>query len=251
MNPVSLSPVSISPVGPAQGARGSLRGNPLPWSASLIEDLLIHPVRSPSRKAHALQRVCQALCRAHGIVPVVHGSVPNERSILVSNHLGYIDPIAICSAVPAIPIAKSEVRNWPLVGSTAARYGTVFVERGNPQSGANALRKAVRRLAGGASVLNFPEGTTTREAPGSFHTGVFGLSRLVAVPVVPVCIRFEDPKLCWIDDQTFLPHYLRSLRNKPHVVHIEFGRAMPAKHHRSNESHAEAARVWIRGRFMC
>jgi 1-acyl-sn-glycerol-3-phosphate acyltransferase len=137
------------------------------------------------------------------------------------------------------------------VGNLAARYGTMFVERGNPQSGANALRKAVRRLAGGASVLNFPEGTTTCEAPGRFQSGVFGLSRLVGVPVVPICIRFEDPALCWVDEQTLVPHYLKSLRNKPHTVHIEFGRPMPAKHHRSNESHAEAARVWIRGRFMC
>jgi 1-acyl-sn-glycerol-3-phosphate acyltransferase len=170
---------------------------------------------------------------------------------LVANHLGYIDPIAICSAVPAIPIAKSEVRDWPLVGSVAARYGTMFVERGNPESGANALRKAVRRLAGGASVLNFPEGTTTRGAPGPFKSGVFGLARLVGVPVVPVCIRFEDPELCWVDEQTFVPHYLWSLRNKPHTVHVEFGRPLLAKEHRSNESHAEAARVWIRGRFLC
>lgn len=60
-------------------------------------------------------------------MPIVHGNLPTEPAILVANHLGYIDPIAICSVAPAIPIAKQEVRDWPLLGGAAARYGTMFV----------------------------------------------------------------------------------------------------------------------------
>jgi 1-acyl-sn-glycerol-3-phosphate acyltransferase len=146
--------------------------------ARLLEELWIPPVQSPARRAHGLRQLCRSLCRAHGIVPVVHGRIPDGPNIFVSNHKGYIDPIAICSATPAIPIAKAEVRSWPLLGSVAERYGTLFVERGDAFSGANVLRKCVRRLAGGASVLNFPEGTTTVGLPERFARGVCRAPRI-------------------------------------------------------------------------
>jgi lyso-ornithine lipid O-acyltransferase len=220
--------------------------NGLRNGARFLGDLWNPPVRSPARQALGLQRLCQSLCRAHGIVPIVHGTAPRSPRLLVSNHLGYIDPIAICSVVAALPIAKSEVQRWPLIGNVSERYGTLFVERGNPFSGANVLRRAVRRLAAGANVLNFPEGTTTADLPEHFQTGVFGLSRLVELPVVPICLRFENPELCWVDEQTFVPHYLRSLRSKPHVVHVSFGPEMHASAHTSDRAHANAALEWVR-----
>lgn len=226
--------------------RTRLASSGLRDSARFLGDLWNPPVRSPARLALGLQRLCQSLSRAHGIVPIVHGTAPAGPRLLVSNHLGYIDPIAICSVVPALPIAKSEVQKWPLIGNVTERYGALFVERGNPFSGANVLRRAVRRLAAGANVLNFPEGTTTAGLPEHFHTGVFGLSRLVELPVVPIRLRFENPELCWVDEQTFVPHYLRSLRSKPHLVHITFGPEMHASEHGSDRAHANAALEWIR-----
>jgi 1-acyl-sn-glycerol-3-phosphate acyltransferase len=232
--------------GTAATSRARLNTNGLRDGARLLGDFWVPPVRSPARLAFGLQRLCQSLCRAHGIVPIVHGEAPRGPKLLVSNHKGYIDPVAICSVVPTLPIAKSEVRQWPLIGSIAERYGALFVERGNPFSGANVLRRAVRRLAGGANVLNFPEGTTRVGLPEQFQTGVFGLSRLVELPIVPIRLSFENPELCWVDEQTFVPHYLKSLRSKPHVVHVTFGPALRASEYRSDRAHADAALEWIR-----
>jgi hypothetical protein len=72
---------------------------------------------------------------------------------------------------------------------------------------------------------------------------------LVEVPVVPICIRFQNPELCWVDDQTFVPHYLATLRKKPHVVQLDFGLPLPAEDYSSDEEHAEAARSWIAERL--
>lgn len=214
-----------------------------------LNDLVLGPAETPARKAYALHRLCQALCASHGIITRARGVVPQGPLILVANHRGYIDPVAICGVVPCAPIAKAEVSDWPLIGRMGARYNTLFVQRGEPFSGASVLRRAARSLAGGANVLNFPEGTTTRGGPRPFQRGVFGLARIVDVPVVPVCIRFGNPELCWIDDQTFVPHYLRSLRSKPHLVELEFGPRLQAQSFASDQEHAEAARRWIASRI--
>jgi hypothetical protein len=52
-----------------------------------------------------------------------------------------------------------------------------------------------------------------------------------------------------VDEQTFVPHYLKSLRSKPHVVHLEFGPALRADDHDTDEAHAHCALDWIRGRL--
>lgn len=212
-----------------------------------LNDVLVRPVEGPARKAYALHRLCRALCVAHGFETRVNGTAPLGPKIFVANHLSYVDPIAICGTVPCTPIAKAEVAAWPLVGRMGARYNTIFVDRHNPFSGARALRSAVRLLAAGADILNFPEGTTTLGALRPFRRGIFGLARLAGVPVIPVRVRFESPELCWVDEETFVPHYLKTLRSKPHRVELDFGPALAAASFTSDQAHADAAREWIAG----
>jgi lyso-ornithine lipid O-acyltransferase len=211
----------------------------------LLHDVLVRQGESPARKAFALHRLCQVLCSTHSIVPHLRGKVPAGPLLLVANHKSYIDPVAIASVIPCAPIAKAEIQSWPLVGTVAARYNTLFVERGNVRSGANALRAAVRALLSGANVLNFPEGTTTAGFPTTFKRGIFGLARLVGLPVVPLSVEFENEELCWIDDQTFVPHYLRSLRAKPHHIELTLGAPLWPHDFASDQAHADAARAAV------
>jgi len=169
------------------------------------------PADSPRERAERLRWVAENLSALHGLDIRVRGAVPAGPCALVANHLGYLDPVAMMAQLPAIPIAKAEVADWPVIGELGAATGCLFVRRESPLSGARVLRGALRALDAGVPVLAFPEGTTTagdRVLP--FRRGLFGVARIAGVPVAPVTVRYEDGARPWIGDDPFVPHYLRT-----------------------------------------
>jgi 1-acyl-sn-glycerol-3-phosphate acyltransferase len=183
----------------------------------------------------------------HGFQLRVEGAQPSRPAILVANHVSYVDAPALASLAPCTVIAKGEVRKWPLLGAGAAALGVLFVERGSPHSGARALRGAMRALAAGVSVLGFPEGTTSRgDDVLPFRRGLFGVARLLDVPVVPIAIHYTTPEMVWVGDTWFLPHYLRTAMRPSSLVQVRIGRAVsPAEYH-SAEDLAHRVRSQVR-----
>lgn len=200
---------------------------------------------TPQERAERLSRVCGNVCRVHRLRIFCEGRVPSKPVIYVCNHLGYVDPVAFCSVVPCSPIAKSEVSQWPGLGSLARRTGAIFVERGNPYSGALALRKARRSLNAGVSVLNFPEGTTTTGQLLEFHRGVFGLAEKMGVPVVPVAVSFERRALCWVGDENLVSHYFRVVAGRQHKIQLLFGSELRGETGLKSFGASQRARRWI------
>jgi 1-acyl-sn-glycerol-3-phosphate acyltransferase len=109
--------------------------------------------------------------------------------LLASNHLSYFDiPLTGAWAPrPTIYFAKSEIREWPLVGGIAAAYGSVFVRRG--EADRQAIREALGALAAGQMVGFFPEGHRSHGA-GLLraHPGVALLAQRSGALVWPVAI---------------------------------------------------------------
>jgi lyso-ornithine lipid O-acyltransferase len=163
----------------------------------------------PQEQAARLGELCRMVCDLHRIQIEVLGQLPRSPAIVIANHLGYIDPVVLCALMPLSPIAKREIADWALVGVPLERLNVSFVRRGAPESGARVLLRALRALRAGVSVLNFPEGTTSRGGLLPFHLGAFWLSRRSGVPVVPVAMDFEDLGMCWVDREAFLPHYAK------------------------------------------
>jgi 1-acyl-sn-glycerol-3-phosphate acyltransferase len=219
--------------------------NPTAAVGHLLQDVALRPLGTPLARARALSKTCRMLCQMHQLRPRLEGKLPTGPVIFVSNHMGYVDPLAICSLVPCSPIAKSEVATWPLIGGLAEQLNVIFVERGNHQSAALALQTAMRRLEAGVSILNFPEGTTTRGEMRDFRRGIFGISALMGVVVVPLALSFDDPELCWVDDDNLVGHYSRSMIGRPHRVDIEVGPAMQAGATESPTEFAGRVRNWI------
>lgn len=98
--------------------------------------------------------------RAMGVQLQVCGEVPPE-GLIVCNHLSYLDIIAISAAAPAVFVAKSELRSWPIVGWIARRTGTIFAERGRPSSAGRTVKDIQGALRAGSRVVLFPEGTSS------------------------------------------------------------------------------------------
>ncbi|MDA9703024.1 1-acyl-sn-glycerol-3-phosphate acyltransferase [Paracoccaceae bacterium] len=84
----------------------------------------------------------------------------SEAHVFVSNHISWIDILAINSTLDVVFIAKKEVRSWPGLGVLAALAQTIFIERKslNALSHKRALEECLKK---GQSIFFFPEGTST------------------------------------------------------------------------------------------
>lgn len=174
-------------------------------------------------RGHRFHETSRAACELHRLDLRVRGAVPREPGVLVSNHLGFIDPLILGTLKPCAPIAKAELGAWPVVGGAAERMGAMFVDRSDAMSGASVLWRARRYLEAGVTVLNFPEGTTTEgKTMAPFKRGLFGLARHLNVPILPVHLRVPSD-LRWVGDDYFLPHYLRFARRARTEVVLTVG----------------------------
>jgi 1-acyl-sn-glycerol-3-phosphate acyltransferase len=93
---------------------------------------------------------------------VTRVGVPLKRDVFyISNHLNWIDILALAGQSGTAFVSKEELRQAPVVGWLSTLNRTVYVKRENRMGVAeqiNALRDA---LAENWSVTVFPEGTTT------------------------------------------------------------------------------------------
>jgi 1-acyl-sn-glycerol-3-phosphate acyltransferase len=192
------------------------------WSARADE--------APRATAYAprAQRTAKAILAGHGVEVRTHGRPPEGPAVLVANHVSYLDPLVVSAAAPCISIAKGETADWPLIGRGLRALGVLFVRRGDAHHGAVTLLRALRALRVGATVLNFPEGTTSDgRHVGEFRRGIFGVAALAGVPVVPTRIVYSNDGAHWYGGQTFLPHYWRLAGVPSLVARVIFGDPLP------------------------
>ena len=84
----------------------------------------------------------------------------SKAHIFVSNHISWIDILAINSILDVVFIAKKEVRSWPGLGVLAALGQTIFIER-KSLNALSQMRAVEECLKKGKSIFFFPEGTST------------------------------------------------------------------------------------------
>ncbi|WP_229726563.1 lysophospholipid acyltransferase family protein [Sphingomonas alpina] len=88
--------------------------------------------------------------------------VPLKRDVFyISNHLSWIDILAIAGQSGTAFVAKQEIRAAPVVGWLSTLNRTVFVKRENRLGVAEQINQLRDALTDNWSVTVFPEGTTT------------------------------------------------------------------------------------------
>ncbi|MBL8140170.1 MAG: 1-acyl-sn-glycerol-3-phosphate acyltransferase [Acidobacteria bacterium] len=116
--------------------------------------------------------------------------VPPKRSyVFVSNHSSFYDIPVIYWHVPFDMriIAKASLGAFPFIGWHLRRAGHVLVQRDNP--GASAFAQVKTLMAGGHSLIVFPEGTRSADGNvGRFRSGIFQLAIEAGLPVVPIAV---------------------------------------------------------------
>jgi 1-acyl-sn-glycerol-3-phosphate acyltransferase len=160
-----------------------------------------------------------------GAHPLTEGPV-----LLVANHVSWIDVQALGLLHGPRFVAKTEVRDWPLVGRMVAGLGTIFHRRGSCRDAGRVKDVLARSLVTGGRAAVFPEGTTTDGGRvGKFHAAFLQAAIDAAVPVQPVAIRYREADgttstaAAFVDDMSFLASLARVLARPALVVELTFG----------------------------
>lgn len=162
---------------------------------------------------------------ALGIEVETHSEPLRENVILVGNHISYLDIPLLMGQVPARFLSKSIIKYWPVIGSTAKRGGTVFVNRSNKKSRNRAVTEIMNQINQSSQpVVIFPAGTTTHGTEAPWRPGAFRIAHMTKRPIQPFRLNYSPGRVAAYIDRDFFPVHLEGLnRAGPIKAHIEFG----------------------------
>ena len=181
-------------------------------------------------RAAWLSRSSRRHLKIFGYSASVSGDVP-KRGLLITNHLSYLDVLTISAVTPAVFVAKSEIRGWPLFGWFAAIAGTVFVNRERRIHVGEVNREIETALAAGALVVVFAEGTSTNgDTILPFRTSLLEPAARGDHEITVGWLHYEVPggnagrDVCYWGDHSFLPHVLNMLGQKSIRATLRFAK---------------------------
>ena len=157
----------------------------------------------PFGRGGALRTVARAILAVLGVTVRRRGPAPRSGSLLVANHVSWLDVVALVAVTPVRLVAKREVRGWPAIGLLARRAGTIFVDRARPKTLTATVAEVAATLRAGHPVAVFPEGTTfCGTASGRFRPALFQAAVDAGAPVVPVAIGYGGTAAAFVGDDT-------------------------------------------------
>ena len=163
----------------------------------------------PRRFLRGVARICGARVR-------IEGAPPRFGTLLIANHISWLDIPVLAGATGCAFVSKAEVADHPLLKWIADQNGTLYVNRSDKRAihgQAERLRAALRR---GQPLAIFPEGTVG--VGGRLLPFKPSLLSAVAPPpegveMRPVAIDYHGRAgdLAWIPGEPGLTNFLRVL----------------------------------------
>ena len=162
----------------------------------------------------------------------VHGTPPRPPFFLASNHLGYLDILAIAQVVPTVFVSKAEVRDWPVVGWLTRLADTLYIKRERKSDIPRANGDIAAAVARGDSVSLFPEGTSSEsDFVLPVRPPLLEVAAKNGIPVSVAALYFEtrpgDPHahraICYYGDMVFAEHVWKLLHLRGFTITIRFG----------------------------
>ena len=149
--------------------------------------------RRRRRGSWAVRHAARWVLRALGVRTTVQGAPRSGPSLVVGNHVSWLDILVLAGCTPMVMVAKSEVRSWPVIGGAAVRAGTIFLQRNALRALPGTVEEITAALRSGLRVQVFPEGTTRcGGAVGAFHRAAFQAAINAAVVVSPVAVDYVE-----------------------------------------------------------
>lgn len=142
-----------------------------------------------------------SICLAIGVWPQIFGleNLPKNKSfILAANHSSQLDIVVSYTKIANhfAFLAKNELKKAPLFNINFKGMN-VTVDRKSMVSGGKSMKACASKLQQGISLLIFPEGTRSANAPKmrNFKTGAFKLAIENQVDIVPMAFMDNYKRL--------------------------------------------------------
>lgn len=151
------------------------------------------PIGYIRRRPGWRQRWSAGLLRALGVTLEATPVRVAPGTLVVANHVSWLDALVLDALCPASFVAKDEIRRWPLLGWLLAREGTIFLRRGFNRRLPEMVGDLHARLARGETIACFPEGTTSdgrRLLP--FRAALFESAARGGTPVAAFALHYRD-----------------------------------------------------------
>jgi 1-acyl-sn-glycerol-3-phosphate acyltransferase len=169
------------------------------------------------------RRLLRGIAHITGARVTTAGEPVAEHSLLIANHVSWLDIPMLAGATGCAFVAKDDLRNHPVMRWLCEENGTVFVDRGDR----NGIREQAATMRGaletGRPLTLFPEGTVgdggtllpfrpallSAFAPTPGH-----------IPVRPVAIDYQGAarEFGWPDGETGVANFLRLLGRRGTVA---------------------------------
>lgn len=169
-----------------------------------------------------------------------------KATLVVANHISWIDIIAIGSVADLTFVAKEELIQWPVVGFFSRMQKTIYVASSRKDAARSATDEMARRMVDGGAVCLFAEGRSdigTHVLP--FRSGLVAAAQTAIigagakyVSIQPVTIAYthlqglpitrpERALICWIKAKSVLENIWDILVSGTKDVTVAFGKPMP------------------------
>ena len=172
------------------------------------------------------------LLRIWGIDLEVRGKpVTLGPALLVCNHISWLDIVVIHATRHCRFVSKSELRDWPVLGTLATGGGTLYIERAQRKDAMRMVKDMAKSLREGDVLAVFPEGTTG-DGIGMlpFHANLIQSAIEAEAPIQPLALQFVDAKTNefsmaarYIDDDTLLDSVWSTLNARGLKAVVNFG----------------------------
>ena len=195
------------------------------WIA--IGAALLYPLVSEAQRTRLKQRWSHQILRILAIRLDLEATDAPPGSLIVANHVSWLDIFVINAMRPSAFVSKSEVRSWPFIGWLAAKNDTVFLRRGSRGHAKVVNEEIDGKLNSGMDVAIFPEGTTTDGTHLlGFHAALLQPAVETGRPVLPLAISYHDEAgkhttgPAFVGEATLIDTFAAILASRALIVHL-------------------------------
>ncbi|MGB8855314.1 MAG: lysophospholipid acyltransferase family protein [Burkholderiales bacterium] len=194
---------------------------------------LIYPRRDNAWQRATVQRWGQQLLDVLNVELKILGGLPPGKKLIVSNHISWLDNFVVQALCPAHFVAKSEIRDWPVMGWLVAHTGALFIERARRHHTLKINQDMMAALDSGDSVALFPEGTTgTGDHVRPFHSALLQACIGSNAPLIPLGLRYlsvdggQTHSADYVGEMNFITSLKNVLREEKMVAELRIGEAV-------------------------
>jgi 1-acyl-sn-glycerol-3-phosphate acyltransferase len=196
------------------------------------------PQLSQQQRDARVQVWAMQLLRIWDIDLEIHGQpVVTGPALLVCNHISWLDIVVIHATRHCRFVSKSELREWPVLGTLATGGGTLYIQRAQRKDAMRMVKDMAQSLREGDVLGVFPEGTTG-DGIGMlpFHANLIQSALEGDAPIQPLALQFVDAATGrismaarYIDDDTLLDSVWSTLNARGLKAVVNFGEPQVAQ----------------------